>query len=100
MKPKPKPVSQITCPNPRCARPHALIWHVDVKGQRQLCYYCDRVGRQSKSKHGDETIIVLTTQRRVAPDGVVPASGLPEELTTTAAEKLNDKAQLQMPLMR
>ena len=97
---KPNPVTQITCPNPRCKRPHALIWHVDSNGKRQLCYYCDRVERQSKSKHDGTAIIVLTTQRMVAPDGVVPASGLPEELTTTAAEKLNDKAQLQMPLMR
>lgn len=92
------PSKTILCPNPRCARTHALVWHVDAKGKRTLCYYCDRVERQSKDKHLGNAIIVMTTQRRVAPDGVVPAPDVPEEFTAPAAEKLQEKNQLQLPM--
>lgn len=95
-----KLVSTITCPNPKCKRLHALVWHVDGKGKRQLSYYCDRVERQSKSKHYRDAIIVRTTQRLVAPDDVVPTTDVPEELTRPAADKVSDKQQYQFPLMK
>jgi hypothetical protein len=93
------PSKTLVCPNPRCKRTHALVWHVDSKGKRHLSYYCDRVERQARAKHDGTAIIVMTTQRRMAPENVVAADGVPEELTTPAAEKISDKQQLQMPLM-
>ncbi len=95
------PASQITCPNPKCGRPHALKWHVGATGKkRQLVYYCDRVERQSKCKHLGNAIIVMTTQRCVAPENVVPTADVPEDYTTPAADKLNEARQYQLSLMR
>lgn len=91
------PVSVITCP--KCGRQHGLFWYVG-KGKRQLSYRCDKAERTGHAKHTGSPIPVRTTATLVAPAGIVPADGLPEELTAAVVDDLQDKAQLQLPMSR
>lgn len=93
------PVSTVTCPNPKCAKPHALFWYV-TSNSRQLTYRCDKIERQGKHPVTGAIILKIGSGMLAAPAGVKAADGLPTVLSRPAQEKAQGRRQFQLPMMK
>lgn len=98
----------LTCPT--CKLPHALFWRVGTKGDKGLCYRCDKQERFKDSTMVDRETgkPVVETVRVTATIPVIDfkliaaakAMTLPEEWTHGYRKAQQNKQQHQLLLMK